>query len=331
MSSNESAAVLWGTLAWHPAVQAWATITPGARNPETIEVLRRGRKKAAIYRLVDAAPPGNGNGRHLIAQRAPLSKASIERAVYSDILPHLPVSSPRFYGFLEDGPEFAWLFLEDVGADRYDPADPTHRALGARWLAHMHTTATSVDAARRLPEAGPARYRRHLRSGRATLEANTSNAALAHEDQRTVRAIVANLERTEAVWARIDALGAAFPDTLVHGDFRRKNVYLRRGASGVEVLPIDWETAGWGVPAIDLVRIDLAAYHRVAQTAWPHVRFDDVSRLAVVGRILSQLAAIDWVSPQLGYDDPVYLIRPMSWLREFHTQLGDALQELGAP
>jgi len=328
MSSKGSGAVLWGTLAWHPAVQAWSAIAPDASTPETIHVLRRGRKKAAIYRLVDAAP---GGGAHLIAQRAPLSKALIERTVYRDILPRLPVPAPRFYGFLEDGPEFAWLFLEDAGDDRYDPADPAHRALGAGWLAQMHTTATGVDAARCLPEAGPPRYRRHLRSGRSTIEANASNPALADEDRRTVRAILANLDRTEAVWAEIEAACAVFPDTLVHGDFRRKNVYLRRGASGVELLPIDWETAGWGVPAIDLVRIDLAAYHTVAEGIWPDLRFEAVSRLAVVGRILSQLAAIDWVSPQLGYDDPLYLIRPMSWLRDFQTQLGDALQDLGAP
>jgi len=329
MSSKSSGAVLWGKLAWHPAVQAWNEVAPGGAHPETIQVLRRGRKKAGIYRLVDVAP--NGVDGHLIAQHAPLAKALIERTVYRDILPQLPVPAPRFYGFVADGPEHAWLFLEDVGTDRYDPADLTHRTLGARWLARMHTTATSIGAARRLPAAGPARYRHHLGSGRATVKANADNPALAAADQGTLHAIIANLDRTGAMWARIEAACAVFPDTLVHGDFRRKNVYLRRGPSGVEVLPIDWETAGWGVPAIDLIRIDLAAYWSDARAAWPELRFEEVSRLAVVGRILSQLAAIDWVSPQLGYEDPLYLIRPMSWLRDFHIQLDEALRELGAP
>ncbi len=328
MSSKGSGAVLWGTLAWHPAVQAWSAIAPDASTPDTIHVLRRGRKKAAIYRLVDAAP---GGGAHLIAQRAPLSKALIERTVYRDILPRLPVPAPRFYGFLEDGPEFAWLFLEDAGDDRYDPADPAHRALGAGWLGQMHTTATGVATARGLPDAGPVRYRRHLVAGRSTIQTHLTNPALTAAERDTLRAIVSDLDRTEAAWTLIEAECAAFPQTLVHGDFRRKNVYLRDGPQGVELLPIDWETAGWGVPAIDLVRIDLAAYHTVARAIWPDVRFEAVSRLAVVGRILSQLAAIDWVSPQLAYDDPVYMIRPMSWLRDFQTQLGDALRDLGAP
>ncbi len=328
MSSKASGVVLWGTLAWHPAVHAWSTIAPDAPTPETIHVLRRGRKKAAIYRLLDAAPGGEA---HLIAQRAPLSKALIERTVYRDILPRLPVPAPRFYGFLEDGPEFAWLFLEDAGDDRYDPADPAHRALGGGWLAQMHTMATGVAAARSLPEAGPVRYHRHLVAGRCTIQTHLTNPALAAEERDTLHAIVSDLDRTEGAWTRIEAECAAFPQTLVHGDFRRKNVYVRNGPQGVELLPIDWETAGWGVPAIDLVRIDLEAYYTVTQAIWPDVRFEQVSRLAVVGRILSQLAAIDWVSPQLGYDDHLYIIRPMSWLRDFHNQLGDALQELGAP
>jgi len=328
MSSKTSGAMLWGKLAWHPAAQAWATIAPGARDPETIEVLRRGGKKAAIYRLVDAAP--DGDGRHVIAQRARLSKALIERAVYREILPDLPVPAPRCYGFLEDGPEFAWLFLEDVGRDRYDPADPTHRALGGRWLAQMHATAADVAAARRLPAAGPPRYLRHLRKGRATIETHLTNAALTAEERDELRTILANLDHAEAAWARIEAVCAPFPNTLVHGDFRRKNVYLRRGARGVDLLPIDWETAGWGVPAIDLIRIDLAAYGAVAQATWPDLHVDTVSRVAVVGRIFSQLAGIDWVSPQLAYEDHLYIIRPMSWLRDFHVQLGDALRELGA-
>jgi hypothetical protein len=325
MSSRPAGTTIEGWLTWHPAVRAWSKIAPEAATPEAMEVLRRGRKKSAVYRLIDAAPSGgNGGGPHLIAQRAPLPKALIEQTVYRDILPQLPLPAPRFYGFLGDGAEFAWLFLEDVGAERYEPADPTHRELGARWLATMHATAANVAAARGLPDAGPARYLRHLRAGRSTIQTHLGNPALAAVEQDTLRAIVSNLDRTEAAWAQIEAACAPFPNTLVHGDFRRKNVYLRRGPHGVELLPIDWETAGWGVPAIDLVRIDLTAYSTAAQA-----RFEDVNRLAVVGRILSQMAAIDWVSPQLGYDDPLYIIRPMSWLRDFHAQLGEALLELG--
>src|SRR5207244_10900414 len=50
-------AVLWGKLAWHPAAQAWTALGVSAAVPESIEVLRNG-KKAGTYRLVGAGPAG---------------------------------------------------------------------------------------------------------------------------------------------------------------------------------------------------------------------------------------------------------------------------------
>jgi len=66
------------------------------------------------------------------------------------------------------------------------------------------------------------------------------------------------------------------------------------------------------------------------RSVWPDVRLEDVRRLGVVGRILRELVAIRWVSPQLAYDSPLYLSRPISWLRIMHDRLSDAVRELGA-
>jgi hypothetical protein len=55
-----------------------------------------------------------------------------------------------------------------------------------------------------------------------------------------------------------------------------------------------------------------------------------VRRLGAVGRIFLELIGIRWVSPQLGYDSPLYLSRPMSWLRVMRGRLSDAVRELGA-
>src|SRR2546428_11561444 len=57
MSSKPAAAVLWGKLAWHPAVVAWRGLAEDPPDPEHIEVLRQG-KKSATYRLGGAAPGG---------------------------------------------------------------------------------------------------------------------------------------------------------------------------------------------------------------------------------------------------------------------------------
>src|SRR5207247_2054793 len=91
--SSRARAVLRGELACHPAVAAWRELVPDAPDPERIEVLRQG-KKSTTYRLVESTP----GGASIIAQRACMAKALIERTVYEDILPHLPVTSPRYYG-----------------------------------------------------------------------------------------------------------------------------------------------------------------------------------------------------------------------------------------
>ncbi|TMA61811.1 MAG: hypothetical protein E6J69_19815, partial [Deltaproteobacteria bacterium] len=157
-------AVLWGKLAWHPAAAAWSAFAAGAAEPERIEVLRNG-KKAGTYRLVGAGPAGES----IIAQRSPVARALIERAVYERILPRLAVTAPHYYGSREDGRDFVWLFLEDLGDERFSKTDPVHAEHAARWVGTMHSGAAWISAARHLPDGGPLRYRDHLRAGRHTI------------------------------------------------------------------------------------------------------------------------------------------------------------------
>src|SRR3989449_11017766 len=132
MSSKPAAAVLWGKLAWHPAVVAWRGLAEDPPDPEHIEVLRQG-KKSATYRLVGAGP----GGASIIAQRSCMAKARIERIVYERILPRLPVTSPRYYRSRGEGSEVVWLFLEDIGRERFSVADPSQRGLAGRSVGMM--------------------------------------------------------------------------------------------------------------------------------------------------------------------------------------------------
>ena len=134
--------------------------------------------------------------------------------------------------------------------------------------------------------------------------------------------------RLDRRWSWLEAACAGVPATLVHGDLQRKNTYLRTGGDGPELCAIDWETAGWGIPAADLTRIDLPTYWATVRSAWPAVQLEQVRRLAAVGRVLLQLVAIHWVSPELRYDSPLYLRRPMSWVRAYHERLGAAVRRL---
>ena len=328
LSRARPRAVLWGNLQWHPAAEAWAAFAADevAATPEIIEVLRKG-KKSATYRLVGAGP----SGESIIAQRSQPARASIERTVHEDILPHVPVPAPRYYGsWTESGSEeFVWIFLEDIGDDRFAATDPVHLTLAGRWVGALHVAAATIPAARRLPDGGPGRYLRHLHSGRDTLRRNLKNPALDPDGVALLDQVVASLDTIERAWSRFENACNAFPRTLVHGDIQRKNIHVRSGATGPELCLIDWETAGWGLPAVDLPKLDLTAYHSVVGAVWPRVRLDDVHRVAAVGTALQQVAGIDWVSPELGDERPLCVVRPLSWLRVYHGRLIHALHELG--
>src|SRR5204863_450395 len=188
---------------------------------QRIEVLRRG-KKSSTYRLVEPTP----SGASMIAQRACMAKAGIERTIYEEILPHLPVTSPRYYGFRAEDPDFAWLFLEDIGDERYTATDRAQLVLAGRWVGLMHTAAARVPAARGLPDGGPPRYLDHLRAGLQTIRANLANPALRADDAATLGRLASDLERLETAWAALECACTGLPATLVHGDLQRKNLYV---------------------------------------------------------------------------------------------------------
>ncbi|HEV2669971.1 MAG TPA: phosphotransferase [Gemmatimonadales bacterium] len=320
MSRKPPKKLIWGKLDWHPAVKAWAAFTAAANEPESLEVLRKGTK-AATYRLVGAGP----GGESIIVQRSPAARAVIERAVNEDILSRLALTAPRYYGCSEDGRDFVWLFYEDVGDERFCETDQAHRALAARWVGSMHAGAAGIAAARNLPDRGPPWYLDHLQVGRDAIRANRINPALLPADAATLDRLVVDLDALEVAWSDIVGACRGIPATLTHGDMQRKNIYVRSAVSGPELFFIDWEMAGWGVPAPDLPLIDLPTYVSAVSPSWPRVRLEDVQRLAAVGRIFRQLAGIRWSSTALAHSDAQFLIKPMSWITVFHERLADAV------
>jgi aminoglycoside phosphotransferase (APT) family kinase protein len=317
--------VIRDNLPEHPAVKAWQKLEPPRVEPESIHSLRR---KPPVYRLTGVGPGGSA----VIAKRGRGAEGRVERTVYEEVLPHLPVTAPRYYGSTEDEGG-AWFFLEDVGEERYSELDAEHRALAARWLGLMHTSSTrlagTTDVAARLPDGGPGRYLHHLRSARAAILRNLSNPALTTEDVAGLEAIVSLHDLLEARWARLEEACDGVPSTLVHGDFRPKNAYLRRRPAAIDLFPIDWETAGWGVPAADLTRVDVTAYWEVVRESWAGLGLQAIQRLATVGQVFRALAAIGWDSPELAYDTARYLCRPMACLQVQRKKLSEAIRAAG--
>ena len=123
------------------------------------------------------------------------------------------------------------------------------------------------------------------------------------------------------------------PATLVHGDFRPKNVHLRTIDSGACVFVLDWETAGWGPPAVDLApargsfsarHVDIETYVSIAHGSWANLDSQMIGRLVAAGTIFRRLAATDWASSLLGFD--VDVSRDVGRLGVYRSEMLEAIQ-----
>ena len=312
----------------HPAVKAWRGLRLGQGEPASIEILKKVTEKRAIYRFVGVEPQVSA----VIAKRCPMATGVIERVIYEQVLPHLPITAPRYYGFAVEDETFCWLFLEDVGREKFSPLIEEHRVLAARWLGLMHTAAAPVATTACLPDRGPDHYLEHLRSGRRTILRNLANPALTTDDVAVLKAIVSQCDALEAGWNQLQKFCQSMPSTLVHGDFRRKNLFVRTDQAGTALFPIDWETAGWGVPAADLApsrgcypsqHVDLTTYWDTVREYWPRLDMSALEQLVNAGRVFRRLAAINWASLDLAYERPA---RSMACMRIFQAELSEMMQ-----
>src|SRR5437016_5124020 len=110
MSRLITPCVLTEGLQEHEAFQAWRQVRSDDGEPRRIEVLQ-GKKKTTVYRLSGIGP----DGAAIIAKRSGHLTSRVERVIYEEALPRLPVPSLGFYGYVRDpNQEFCWLFLEDA-------------------------------------------------------------------------------------------------------------------------------------------------------------------------------------------------------------------------
>ena len=318
-------AVLHDDLLAHPAVQAWTTMSGAEDVPERIEVLRR-LASSTVYRLVAAGPAG----RNVIAKRTPVERAAVELLVYERLLPHLPVTAPGFYGSRPtDGQQGYWIFLEDVGAEQYSDATKPHRMMAARWVARMHATAADLPAARDLPDGSPNRYLAHLRAARENIQRRLPGPDLTGSDIAMLQHVVGVLDGLESRWSEVESQCVGLPATLVHGDFRPKNVYLRSNGTGLSCYPIDWETAGWGIPAADLTRIDIDTYWTCAREWRAGLELDTVHRLVALGQAFCAIAGIAWDTTGLRFDTRRMISRELASIEVLTRRLLAAVGTTG--
>ena len=285
----------------HPASLAWSQLQLGNGMPESIEVVtnRRGKipgDKSVVYRL-------NGvgmEGAPVIAKRTKRSQVLVERVVYQEILPTVPVPSLHCYGTIDDeNDNRAWIFLEQAQGVWYDDEIAAHRALATEWLGITHTTTGISNFASRLPNRGPDYYLSYLHQGRDTVTENLSNSVLNRDDLLLLETILKRFDVVESHWSIVECLYATAPRCLVHRDFFDRNVRVcTKGAKPV-LYVMDWGTAGWDVPAVDLRRLDLVAYWTVVRETWPQLDLEKIREMENLSVILRFIPGITWISRSL--------------------------------
>lgn len=284
----------------HVASRAWRSLQPEGSLPERIEILKR-KEKGTVLRLVAAGP----HGEDVIAKGSTRSKAYVERAIYEEMLPQLELPSPSLYGSVDEGRDaWIWLFLEDVGPQRYSPVDAQHRALATRWLAEFHVGAESSRLRTKLPERGAAHYLGYLRSVCMSIPRMRAIPHMESTTRQLLDSIRATCERVEARWNDVEDLCARAPRTIVHGDCLAKNVHVRASGGRLAVLPIDWGGAGSGPAATDLGQLGVPCYgdslgplehrqyHEAVVSRWPELDVPAIAALANLGRMFWALKVI---------------------------------------
>src|SRR5437879_9614852 len=113
---TEPKAIRSDHVAEHPAFREWARVHGRQAAPTKIEVLKQTKRKTMVCRL-----SGSGTEmENIIAKRSFRHYIGVERIIYAEILPSLPVTSLRYYGSTEDDdPNYEWLFIEEANGRAY--------------------------------------------------------------------------------------------------------------------------------------------------------------------------------------------------------------------
>jgi Phosphotransferase enzyme family len=273
----------------------------------------------------------------VIAKWSRQATAETERTIYEEILPYLPLPTLHLYGFVkEPGGDGCWLLLECAGGEECSSLTAEHRALAAQWLGCLHTSAArTVGIREQLPDRGPCYYLDHLRSARNTIVRSLANPTLHTDELVDLKAIVSQCDDLEGQWSEVEDWCKDMPQTLVHGDFKGKNLRVSIGQAGMALMCFDWGEAGWGIAAVDLAQTtapfkgfsaspDLTTYWSVVRQHWPSLDLEGVHRLATCGKMFRCLAALNWVAQNLAYP---WTETPKCYrLRLYHAWLADIIQ-----
>ena len=275
----------------HPALQAWGQLNPGPFELVEISVLKK-RFKSTLYRIDGLGPTCPS----LVAKYCRREVAVRERLIYEHILPSLPVTFPRYLGFVEGNDGYDWLFLEYVQGEQYSRERHDHSVLAGTWLGMLHASAAHAVISVHPPDLGPQHYLVLLQNSRGKFRCSLRQLRLLPEDLDVIRAVMTQCDFLESHWEQVERWCHRMPPTLVHGDFKPRNAVIRRTVAGAVFFPFDWEACGWGVPAEDLAYVHLPSYHSSLQSQCLCVGMQELQSMKALGRIFRGLSEFSWES-----------------------------------
>jgi len=324
--------VLPERLVEHRAVQAWSQLQPERVEPERIEILKL-RTKSAVYRLAGVGPDSSA----VIAKKCYAPTAAVERKIYQELLPRLPLPAVRCLGLVnEPEGDYSWLFLQEAEGREYSLFRQADRALAGQWLGKLHGVASRAVLGSSLPGREPSHYLHLLHASRAAVLKLVANPVVPEEDLPALRAVAAWCDVIESHWGALEDLCASQPRTVVHGDFVIKNVRVRSTAQSAALFVFDWEMAGWGVPATDLAQFtgrtvspDLGAYVSVMEASGMRTDTRAARRVAECGKFFRLIDDISWACQWVVDDSYLFLKKPISCFRSYQERLAETLHVAG--
>ncbi|HYX93316.1 MAG TPA: ABC transporter ATP-binding protein, partial [Myxococcaceae bacterium] len=225
----------------HPAVQAWCRLGPERPLPTRVVPAKfktHTKRKINVYRLEDVAPAGGS----VIAKRCRSTAGAIERLVYEQYLPRLAVPTAGYLGSVEEPAEHGrtWIFTRELTGEPFVNDDPGHRVYAARWLAALHAGAHAIGRHPEIPASDSRRYLEHLRHARELIHTHVNNPILMPEDVALLETLLGRLDDLERGWDRLESWCAGAPQTLVHGDFSSKNIFVNSTGGQPGIVVYDW-------------------------------------------------------------------------------------------
>ncbi|MBA2360235.1 MAG: phosphotransferase [Actinobacteria bacterium] len=276
------------------AARAWREVS--GQEAGDVELVHE-REKSSVYRL----------DRRIVAKRAKPETVAVERVVYEQLLPALKINSGYLGSF--EGEESHWLFLDDAGGVPYEFYSESHPEAVGTWLGSLHGLAAAVVDEFALPDRSVGYFLGRLARARDAVVRRLGEERLDAAGEAILRRAIEQCDRLESYWPELERFETEIPPTLVHGDFAASNVQVW----GSVVIVFDWEKAGRGFPAVDLIRgLDLARY----RDAYGTVDDETVEQLARYAKILRPLTH-EWArkSPEK--------------IERYHAHMGDAMAALG--